>query len=69
MGEERREDAVQRLLADVHEDRRFRLADGNHVRNLRELDRALDDMRDEVFRHHVNDEKNDFSRWARDVKG
>lgn len=26
-------------------------------------------MSDEIFHHHVNNEKNDFSSWIRDVIG
>ena len=61
------DDSLRRVLDDATDDRHFRAADGRVIRNLRELDRALDDMRDDTFTHHVNDERHDFSNWARDV--
>ena len=59
--------SLQRLLNDVHQDYHFRLANGSVLKNLRELDTSLDEMQDEVFSHHVNDQKHDFSNLVRDV--
>ena len=47
----------------------FSLCTGALVRDLRELAFALDHISDDEFSHHVNDEKNDFSIWARDIFG
>ena len=60
-------DSFKRLTNDVHQDRTFWMADGTSVRNLKELDTALEGMREETFNHHVNDAKHDFSNWVRDV--
>lgn len=45
----------------------FFVRDGKVVKNLKELVAALDKMADDVFHHHANREKNDFSNWIRDV--
>lgn len=45
----------------------FRLADGRVLKSIPELSDALNDMEDWVFEHHVNDDRNDFSNWIKDV--
>ena len=45
----------------------FVLATGVPLKNLKELASALENMNDWVFRHHVNDHRNDFATWVRDV--
>lgn len=37
------------------------------MKNLRELADALENMPDDIFRFHVNEMKNDFAAWIRDV--
>jgi hypothetical protein len=37
------------------------------IRNLGELSDALEIMSQESFGHHVNDKKNDFAVWVREV--
>ena len=49
------------------EGQKFVLNDGRIIKNLKELSDSLEHMGDEVFRHHVNPERNDFSNWTRDV--
>ncbi len=59
-------DAVERarrLLSEVREGEAFRLADGRLIRSLRELAVLLDTLDEELFRHHVNEIKNDFALW------
>ena len=48
---------------------RFTCHDGIHVKNLQELASALEQMSDDTFYYHVNESKNDFSKWVRDVIG
>lgn len=55
------------ILNDVHPDHYFWLADGRILKNLKELHQTLQTMDESIFRHHVNDEKNDFHNWVRDV--
>jgi len=56
-------------LANVSLEKRFWCYDGSVLHNLAELKSALETMNDEVFNYHVNDYKNDFSRWVKDVIG
>ncbi|RJQ17167.1 hypothetical protein C4573_03885 [Candidatus Woesearchaeota archaeon] len=45
----------------------FILSSGKEIKNLKELAEDLGDMEDFVFSHHVNDHRNDFSNWIKDV--
>lgn len=45
----------------------FVLCTGGVIKSIKELALALDYLSDEEFRHHVNNERNDFSNWIRDV--
>ena len=56
-----------RFLADVPEGCVFWCHDGQALRNMTELRNALRSMGDETFAHHANQDRNDFSTWARDV--
>lgn len=47
----------------------FFLADGTIIKNIKELIFMLDDLPEWVFKHHVNDQKNDFASWIRNVLG
>lgn len=58
---------AQRFLADVPEDHVFWCSDGQALRNVTELEKALRSMADETFAYHANAQRNDFSTWARDV--
>jgi hypothetical protein len=63
-----REEANRRL-GEVPWEKRFWCCDGRFIKNLWELEKALDDMSDEAFHYHSSDEKSDFSNWVRDVVG
>jgi hypothetical protein len=58
-----------RTLEDIDGDKRFFCQDGCVIKNMTELIDCLNHMTEEVFRHHVTPEKNDFSNWIRDVLG
>jgi len=58
---------AERLLADVPEDNAFRCCDGRIFRNMNELNQAFSSMVDQDFTYHANTEKNDFSKWVKDV--
>ncbi len=60
---------AQKLLGDVPVDKPFWSQDGRTLKNLQELAAALKEMSDETFRYHLNEAKNDFSNWVRDVVG
>ena len=58
---------VKQIFADVPPDHKFWLKTGGEVSNLEDMSLALKDMDEEVFVHHVNDEKNDFADWIQNV--
>jgi len=45
----------------------FKLINGQQLKNLNDLRKALEYMTDDEFRHHVNQEKNDFATWVREA--
>ena len=45
----------------------FKLTDGTILKNLKDLLEALRSMEEGVFAHHVNEYRNDFANWVRDV--
>ena len=57
---------MKNLVLDCDESS-FRLADGRTIKNLAELNESLENMNDDVFNHHVNNERNDFSNWVKEV--
>ncbi len=65
-GSPRVEITIKRFV-EAPEDKRFVLNDGRIIKDLKELADALEHMSDDVFRHHVNESKNDFSNWVRDI--
>ena len=54
-------------IGEAPHDKRFVLKDGRVLKDLVELSHALEHMSDDVFNHHVNNSKNDFRNWVRDV--
>ena len=55
------------LLSSVKPEECFVLKNGRILKNLYELTNSLTSIDAETFRHHVNDEKNDFANWIRYV--
>ena len=47
----------------------FMLNDGTAIKSIEELAFMMDSISDEMFSFHVNEEKNDFACWIRDVFG
>jgi hypothetical protein len=60
---------AQKFLAKVPEEHIFWCHDGSVFRDMKELADGLAAMSDDIFAHHLNSEKNDFSNWVRDVIG
>jgi len=56
-------------LVDAPPEGCFWVHNGPIVKNLKELLASLKKMKKDTFRHHVNKEKNDFSKWIQDVLG
>jgi hypothetical protein len=47
----------------------FYSANGVVLSSLEQLPKALEEMPDDVYRHHVSPARNDFSNWIGDVFG
>jgi len=60
---------ANRRLGDVPNEKHFWCHDGKSIRNLRELEKALNAMSDETFHYHSGEGRKDFSNWIRDVVG
>ena len=57
----------KKILGEAPEEHHFVVADGRKLKNIIQLADALETMGEEIFRHHVNEAKNDFSNWVKDV--
>ena len=57
----------KKILGEAPEEHHFVVADGRKLKNVLELADALETMSEEIFRHHANEFKNDFSSWVKDV--
>lgn len=57
----------QAYLGDVPQEFVFWCNDGQILRNLKELRDALEVMSEYTFTYHVNEAKNDFCNWVRDI--
>jgi hypothetical protein len=55
------------VLTDAPQENYFVLCNGQQVKNVKELADALEFLGDDVFGHHVNSDRNDFSNWIHDV--
>lgn len=63
--EEMKKEEAIKILGDFSDV--FWCHDGKVFKNLYELRDGLRNMSEETYRYHVNQEKNDFSNWVRDV--
>jgi hypothetical protein len=61
--------AAKEKLSDVPDEKRFWCNDGRYLKNLEELESALQQMTDDTFSYHSNESKTDFSNWVKDVIG
>lgn len=57
----------KKVLGEAPEEHHFVVADGRKLKNIIELADALETMSEEIFGHHVNEARNDFSAWVKDV--
>ena len=60
---------AEERLGNVSQERQFWCHDGCCLKNLEELEVALEQMAEETFRYHSNEAKSDFSNWVRDAIG
>lgn len=61
------EETTQNVLGDVKPEHYFITKKGKTLKNLEELHNHMAVIEEDEFRHHVNDKKNDFHNWVRDV--
>ena len=64
----KKDDAV-RFLCNASAEQCFWVNNGPVLKNVEELADALQQMNEETYFHHVNKEKNDFSKWITDIIG
>ena len=57
----------RQVFGKAPEEKVFYLKDGRKLSSILELTEALESMAEDTFRHHVNEAKNDFSSWIKDV--
>ena len=50
-------------------DKDFILDDGHRIKTLRELKLLLPKMDPKTFQRHVNENRNDFANWTKEVFG
>jgi len=62
-------DEARKYLSDCNPEQCFWVNNGPILKNMEEFANVLPELSDDVFSHHVNSEKNDFSSWIRDVIG
>lgn len=66
---ENKKPMTQKFCENVSEDKKFLVANGEILSNLFDLIHLLDNIDDYTFYHHVNDEKNDFYNWIKEMYG
>ncbi len=60
---------ARQYVADVHCEKTFWSHDGREFKNLQELALGLISMDNETYMYHVNNNKNDFAHWVKEVIG
>ncbi|MBI4295547.1 MAG: hypothetical protein HY667_00370 [Chloroflexi bacterium] len=58
-----------KMLPNAPAEKVFWCNDGQILSNLKDMESALNNMSDDTFGYHANDQKNDFANWVRDVFG
>lgn len=58
---------MEGLLVDARPENHFITKDGQRIKNLYQLQKTLLNMNDDVFSHHVNQDRNDFYNWVKDI--
>ncbi|MBN2422658.1 hypothetical protein JXB41_05495 [Candidatus Woesearchaeota archaeon] len=66
-GNSKRKNTLSIKLKNANPENYFILVTGVPLKNLKELVNSLEIMNDWVFKHHVNETRNDFSEWIKNV--
>jgi hypothetical protein len=56
-----------KVLKDAPQAKYFVFCDGHPVKNVTQLAEKLEHIKEEVFNHHVTENRNDFVNWIKDV--
>jgi len=59
--------AKKQIIKNAKNSECFFVKDGKVIKNVIELSNELDKMTDDIFMYHVNDMKNDFANWIKDI--
>lgn len=57
----------KRVKKNASPDQVFVLVNGHKIKNVKELADVIEKIEDHVFYHHVNENKNDFAVWLKEV--
>ena len=55
------------MIKNCRPEKVFWLRDGRTLKNITEMLNALKKMDDGLFKYHVNEQKNDFANWIKDI--
>jgi len=58
---------AEHILREVEPEKAFIFHNGHVVRSLEELSRTIKDISEDVFKHHVTEDRNDFGNWIEHV--
>ena len=56
-----------KLKKNIPENHFFVFVSGQRIKNVKELADSLEMIDESIFKHHVNEHKNDFANWISDV--
>ena len=56
-----------KILQDAPQEHYFLFCDGHPVKNVTQLAEKLEHIKEEVFNHHVTENRNDFVNWIKDI--
>ncbi len=59
--------SLNKLSRSTKPEHYFILCNGKPVKHVKELADIMEHLEDQVFNHHVSNNKNDFAPWVRDV--
>jgi hypothetical protein len=59
--------AVKKPVKEIKPEHYFYLCDGRVLKDMIELSECLETINNDVFYYHVNDQRNDFANWVRDI--
>ncbi|RMF55437.1 hypothetical protein D6745_02185 [Candidatus Woesearchaeota archaeon] len=60
---------ARKYLRIIDDEKSFHLYQGPRIKNIEALAEVLDVVNDDIFKHHVTKDKNDFATWIDEVVG